>query len=75
MIRAVGEPGWSLVHKGVNEVSRKSSQYLEKAPTYMNLNIVSPPEIEIFVRKNASNKSTIISTNACMISQPFSIVS
>ena len=52
MIRAVGEPGWSPVHRGVNEVSRKSLQYVERAPTYTNLNIVSPPETEVFVRNN-----------------------
>ena len=52
MIRAVGEPGWSPVHRGVNEVSQKSLQYVERAPTYMNFKIVSPSEIEVFVRNN-----------------------
>ena len=52
MIRAVGEPGWSPVHRGVNEVSQKSLQYVERAPSYTNLNIVSPPEIKVFVRNN-----------------------
>ena len=52
MIRAVGEPGWSPVHRGVNEVSQKSLQYVERATTYMNFKIVSPSEIEVFVRNN-----------------------
>ena len=52
MIRAVGEPGWSPVHRGGNEVSQESLQYVERAPTYMNFKIVSPSEIEVFVRNN-----------------------